>query len=45
MEAMIASPHFNHLRRLKLPFSVPRLDDSIRTRLTARFGADVYSDY
>jgi uncharacterized protein (TIGR02996 family) len=45
VEAMIASPHFNRLCRLKLPFSVPHLDDPIRTRLTARFGADVYSYY
>jgi uncharacterized protein (TIGR02996 family) len=43
VEAMIASPHFTRLRRLKLPFRPLDLDAPIRTRLTSRFGEGVYS--
>lgn len=43
VEAILASPHFTRLRRLRLPFKPSGLDDPILTRLRARFGEGGYS--
>jgi uncharacterized protein (TIGR02996 family) len=46
VEALVTSPHFTHLRRLRLPYyGVSSLSAPVRTRLKARFGADVFEYY
>jgi hypothetical protein len=45
MDPFLESPHFARLRRVHLPLYSPKLNDPIRARIAARFGAGVYSYY